>query len=276
MESSKTVFTFCFGLFLSFVMMFADQLGWMGWLRGSVELLMRPEIQTLSSLIQDVRTVSDEIAFARTGQDTVRVLSSRLTTLQAQLLLSQKEKEQGQALSKILSSHVPRMILEGATPTHVISASRWMTIENQGFSAGEVVLSPEGGFVGIIDQVGRWTARVKLPTDPDSAIPVLIVPTKTSFGDGVKPSTGNIDGMLAGTFGGAMKVERVLTSVEVMEGQVVVTKGSDQAIPPGLLIGWTKRQPDKQESAVYQSARVDWAVNPQTLTVVVVVRSENP
>lgn len=235
---------------------------------------MIPQIRLIAGVAESGSRVVAAARSAREGEREIERLNNQVAQLQAELLESRRAREQERVLQQVLTFTVDRRILGQATPARVLAAGRWLIIENNELSPDLVVLSPQGAFVGVIDQVGRWVARVKLPTDSESQIPIFIEdPVTTSDNKETEASDSAIraEGLLVGAFGGSMRAERVLTSVDLEAGQVISTRGADGALPPGLLIGWVEEQPEKQESAVYQSVNVRPAVDIQSLQTVVVI-----
>ena len=47
-------------------------------------------------------------------------------------------------------------------------------------------------------------------------------------------------------------LEKILTSVDLKDGQPVFTSGTTDGLPPDLLVGWIGDEIHKTESAVFQ------------------------
>ena len=79
-------------------------------------------------------------------------------------------------------------------------------------------------------------------------------------------------GLLSGSFGAAITLEKVLTEVDLQPDLAVVTTGEDDQFPSDLLIGWIGKTGAKEASSVYQKAEVVPAVNPSELKTVFIIK----
>ena len=94
---------------------------------------------------------------------------------------------------------------------------------NRGLKKGNAVISGEG-LIGRVISVGRRSARVLLITDINSRIPVLVESSRDRA-------------ILTGTNIGQTKLLFLPTSVDLTEGDRVVTSGHGGVFPVGLPVG---------------------------------------
>lgn len=260
MSSSQVVFRFLIGLFISLLLMLLDQLTWLGWLRGGVEIMIRPQSRALNGLSQQLNTGFQTIRFVRSGPQRIADLERRLEVAQMQVIDINDVKQENQSMRKALGSS--RISSFQLIPSKVLSVGQGLIIERSDGKVGEVVVHPDGIMIGVIDEVGRWSARVRRLSDSGSQVSVEVL---SDGGDRITA------GMLIGAYGGSAMIERVLTGVQLEPGQVVMTTGDDDVAPSGLLVGWITDQIEREESRVYQQARVELAVRLSELRTVFLI-----
>lgn len=234
--------------------MLADSVGRTGWIRFSIEMATRPQIHLAQQTRSVLLSLKQTISLAQSDR-------KELAQLRKQLV----EKEQ--ALQDLRQLVLEQQVLGATarqgkklTPARVVSNGFPLLVENHHFSAGSVVVSEDGALVGSVESVGEWTVRVKTIADATMSVPIFIVDVNGSTAEGV----------LVGSIGGGITAEKVLTEMKISEGAEVVTRGSDDKFPPGILVGWVGMQEQKDESAVYQSIRLSPAVDIQQMKMVAV------
>jgi rod shape-determining protein MreC len=94
---------------------------------------------------------------------------------------------------------------------------------HDGMRVGAPVIAA-GGLVGQVIEVSPWSSKVRLITDPDSGVAVLVQRTRAT---GIV--RGNIDGRLALEFVDKAKLPKA--------GDVVLTSGMGGVYPKGLVVG---------------------------------------
>jgi len=93
---------------------------------------------------------------------------------------------------------------------------------NDGVQNGDVVLTPHGGLIGIINEVNAKSSRARVITTKDIEIAASVVGT-------------NISGLIRGN-GTRLSLDFVQNQEPIIIGQLIRTSGKDQ-FPPGILIG---------------------------------------
>jgi rod shape-determining protein MreC len=129
--------------------------------------------------------------------------------------------------------------------------------KNDGINKGNVVLS-RGFLVGKVKEVTARTAKILLITDPESAIPAMVVNTNSS-------------GIVNGKIGNNLVLDQIPQSEKVRIGDLVSTSGLGNQFPKGLLIG--KIESIQQISgSIFQSIEVRPMVDLNILSKVMVIK----
>jgi rod shape-determining protein MreC len=137
---------------------------------------------------------------------------------------------------------------------------RYVTINvgaQQGAEVGMSVVSGGAGLVGRISEVGPRTAKVRLLTDPDSAVAAILQTTRGT-------------GLLVGQPDGSLQLNFIPQEEEVRVGDVVLTSGLGGLMPKALVIGQVTAVQQK-EYETFQTATVRPAVDFSRLELALVV-----
>jgi rod shape-determining protein MreC len=146
----------------------------------------------------------------------------------------------------------------GVNPVAKLLSVRISSGERQGVSQGMSVVTPDG----IVGQVIRTTggyADVALVTDPQSRV-------------GVRVQRSRARGTAAGAGSGPLKLENMLRTEDVEDGDLIITAGTDGVYPPGLIVGRVANL-EKKEHGMFQRADILPAVDTTRLEEVLVVAS---
>lgn len=250
------------GIGVSLMLVVADRAGWMSSVRGGIEVILTPSVRFVGRGASLVRSGREMVSLVVSRQQRVGDLERQNVSLSMQLVEAinrQKKQNAADDLTKEAAELVERF---DARPVRVISTGRSFLIENTGFlREGDAVASPEGAFVGVVDRLGRWTANIRLVSNRDTRLPVVII----------TPRGEQIEGEVVGSTGGIVTLERVLTEKQLDEDMMITTSGSRDNLPPGLLIGWVGNQKEKKEEAVYQSLGVKLAMKVEKLETVFIL-----
>lgn len=104
--------------------------------------------------------------------------------------------------------------------------------EDDGIDAGQTVMGPSG-VVGQVVSTTSSTATVRLLTDPQSGVAVLIQSNRE-------------EGIVRGSLDGLLYLENVDSDVSVTAGDVVVTSGLGGSYTRGLIVGTVVRVDERQ------------------------------
>lgn len=129
---------------------------------------------------------------------------------------------------------------------------------DHGVQIGQAVVTNDGVVVGKVVQVHQSISTVLLTVDRQSAFAARIQNATQSLG------------VVKGERGLALRMEFIPKNDTVTPGQAVVTAGSEQGIPPDLLIG-TIQQPSIRAGELFQNSTVTTSIDVQRLQVVAVV-----
>lgn len=146
----------------------------------------------------------------------------------------------------------------GVNPVAKLLSVRISRGENDGVMRGMSAVTPDG----IVGQVVRSTggyADVALVTDPQSRVAVRV---QRSRARGTAVGSGN----------GPLKLENMLRTEDVENGDLIITSGTDGVYPPGLVVGRVMNL-EKKEHGMFQRAEIVPAVDISRLEEVLVVSS---
>lgn len=146
----------------------------------------------------------------------------------------------------------------GVNPVAKLLSVRISRGENDGVMRGMSAVTPDG----IVGQVVRSTggyADVALVTDPQSRVAVRV---QRSRARGTAVGSGN----------GPLKLENMLRTEDVENGDLIITSGTDGVYPPGLVVGRVTNL-EKKEHGMFQRAEIVPAVDISRLEEVLVVSS---
>jgi rod shape-determining protein MreC len=146
----------------------------------------------------------------------------------------------------------------GVNPVAKLLSVRISSGERQGVVQGMSVVTPDG----IVGQVIRTTggyADVALVTDPQSRV-------------GVRVQRSRARGTAAGAGSGPLRLENMLRTEDVEDGDLIITAGTDGVYPPGLVVGRVANL-EKKEHGMFQRADILPAVDTTRLEEVLVVGS---
>ncbi len=152
---------------------------------------------------------------------------------------------------------IPALVV-GVNPVAKLLSVRISRGENDGVQRGMSVVTPDG----IVGQVVRSTggyADVALVSDPQSRVAVRV---QRSRARGTAVGGGN----------GPLKLENMLRTEDVEDGDLIITSGTDGIYPPGLVVGRVTGL-EKKEHGMFQRADIVPAVDTTKLEEILVVGS---
>ncbi len=164
-------------------------------------------------------------------------------------LLGYAEKEAGPEIAA-------RVV--GVNPVAKLLSVRISRGETDGVYRGMSVVTPDG----IVGQVVRATggyADVALVTDPQSRVAVRVQRSRAR-------------GTAVGSGDGPLKLENMLRTEDVENGDLIITSGTDGVYPPGLVVGRVTSL-EKKEHGMFQGADIVPAVDTTKLEEILVVGS---
>ncbi len=136
---------------------------------------------------------------------------------------------------------------------------------SSGIGANDVVLSPSGALVGIVDKAQRDQSRVTLLTDESSSVTAKDLSTPTAIGE-VHPGGG----------GGVLVLDQVPKSKYVGVGDTIITAGTlgkgalPSIFPGGILVGTVTSESDTDVNP-FKTIQVQPAVDFSSLQSVTVL-----
>jgi len=234
----RSFFTF---LILSFLLLALDSLGWMRSVRGMVEKGTNPLKGGIYRTISNVKYQVSNIKYSREELIALKEKVEELEREVAKLKIENSQlKIDNQAMRRLLQAPLPPEWK--FLPAKTLGGTRYLTIDKgkrDGVKKGMVVVFEEV-LVGRVVGVSEKSAKIMLPTDPESKIAVKV---------------GNVRGILLGESDRLILTE-VLQGRKIKVDGLVVTSGENEVFPANLLIGKVSKI-EKEERQPYQKAEVE-------------------
>lgn len=198
--------------------------GMTGWIRMGLEAVVTPSVSGAERVAMLVGAPFRTYARWQTAMvrlESLEEVTAENMVLRENLLMMEEEME---ALKSQLGVEVERITM----PTkwfRIVGGGQVMIDagEHEGLESGMVVLDNQGILLGRLEQVGRFTSRISLPSDRDVRMGVLV-------------GNARVSGILVGD-GAAAQVVDVLQTDPLSVGDIVVTSGEFDEYPAGLVIG---------------------------------------
>lgn len=227
-----------------------------------VRFVLEPVVVSLQGLgYWSVKTASYPyrlLKFSRNGLTRVSDLEARLAERaydSAQLAALEQENHE---LRKLLGAplppswqFLPARILSVSSDKLMLSAG-----ENQGVKVGMSVVA-QNVLLGIVEEVTAYRSLVALTSSAESKLAVVLEKSQV---------TGIVSGKA-----NQLVVSQILQTQEVKPGSLVLTAGSDQAMP-GLLVGRVAERLS-QDSDIHQSFRLEPMIESANLYTAFIITS---
>lgn len=191
--------------------------------------------------------------------DALRVENARLRAAVQALGESKLENERLRKLLQYTEQQagpeIPARVV-GVNPVSGLLSVRIDKGENDGVFRGMAVVTPDGIVGQVVRATGGW-ADVALIRDRQSKVAVRVQRSRaraTAIGDEDNP----------------LKLANALRTEDIVEGDVLVTAGTDGVYPAGLVVG-TVRSLEKKEHGMFQAAEIVPSVDSVKLEEVLVV-----
>ncbi|PYV88370.1 MAG: rod shape-determining protein MreC [Acidobacteria bacterium] len=213
------------------------------WMQGGTGNMWRSYVY-LRGVRQENRDLKYEIERLRLEQ--VRLEQDAAQAHRLQALLDFKEKY----IAKTVAAQV--IGSSGSEQSRSIFLDKG---ENAGITKDMAVITADG-VVGKVLRAYRSTSQVLLINDQSSGVGAILESTR-------------LQGVLRGTTGGEVILEKVMTDNQVQPGEKVLTSGGDQIFPKGMPVGFvTKVSPGAE---LFLNIRIRPAANLSRLEEVLVI-----
>ncbi len=146
----------------------------------------------------------------------------------------------------------------GVNPVAKLLSVRINRGESDGVYQGMSVVTPDGIVGQVVRATGGW-ADVALVTDPQSRVAVRVQRSRAR-------------GTAAGLGKGPLRLENMLRTEDIQEGDLIITSGTDGVYPPGLVVGKVTRL-EKKEHGMFLEGDLQPAVDTTRMEEVLVVGS---
>ena len=242
-----------------------------GRLRDAKALLLVP----LTALQRGIAGATGGIVGAFQNNPDETALRQRNAELEAQIAQLQKQVvdlQENQAELKLLSAlldyarsqpdnHYLAATVIGRDTSPFLSYA----IIDQGTDNGvarDMPVITDQGLVGTVVETSCCAAKIRLITDPDSAVNARLQVSRD-------------EGSAVGRFGGGLELQYLSQQAQVRPGDLVITSGLGAAFPPGLVLGSVSAV-QRQDYEVLQKASLTPAVDFTRLEIVLVITNFKP
>lgn len=209
--------------------MSADATGPLHSVRSLVAGIVTPFDRVSSVIGQSTDTLGSSLANATARPQTISDLQDQIEELSALVMRYEEYRLENERL-KMLLDLKDAYDLEG-TVAHILRTSidsfnQTITIDKgseDGLAVGMPVMSPNG-LIGQIESVAPHTSQIRLLTDPNSGVAVIIESSRA-------------EGVLTGSYSGLLYLDYIYPDVTVVPGDAIITSGGGGVYPKGIIIG---------------------------------------
>jgi len=202
-------------------------------------------------------------------------LRQELERLQSQVAAAEDAQRRAQELEEALGVKESRpddeFVVADVIAQDPSGVKRALAINRgskDGLDEGMVVLSKSGSLVGTVSRVYEDFAWLRLITDPNSAVNVVVLAQGDEEGSEAR-------GVAAGDLGGRLSLEMVPAEARITDGDLVTTSGLGGNYPRALLLGSVRSVEDKPQ-ALFRKATVEPAADLSSLDTVMVITNFLP
>ena len=197
--------------------------------RNIIANIVRPFDRVSAVIGQSTDTLGISVSDLTASAQTLSELQAQNEELLALVMRYEEYRLENERL-KVLLDLKDAYNLEG-TVAHILRTSldsfnQTMTIDKgfeDGLAVGMPVMSPNG-LIGQIESVAAYTAQIRLLTDPNSGVAVIIESSRAQ-------------GVLTGSYSGLLYLELIPPDVTVVPGDAIITSGGGGVYPKGIIIG---------------------------------------
>lgn len=233
----------------------------LGWAGGGLGMRLAPYQAPLVQFGHDLGAGFSSLFQSRLQKENDE-LRKRVLELEADQVRSRAIDDENLRLTQLLDLQQDELETGVAARVAARDPSSWFAevVVDKGSAEGidqdRVAVVPQG-VVGRVVDVTESAARVRFILDPESAVPVMLERSRAV-------------GILYGESGYTCTVRFLDHSVEVEEGELVLTSGLGDVFPRGLVVGRVVRNYGRTE-ALFQSVQVRPAVDFGSLHEVLLV-----
>jgi rod shape-determining protein MreC len=242
-----------------------------GRLAGLKSLLQVP-LTTLQRVVAGASAGVGQLVPAASGQPDLRQQNAQLQAQVAQLQKQVVQLQESQASFNLLASllnyarsqpdnHYAAANVIGRDTSPFLSYIIIDLGSDSGVARDQPVVT-DNGLVGTIVETNCCAAKVRIITDPNSAVSARLQSSRD-------------EGVAVGRLGGGVDLQYLSQQAQVRPGDLVVTSGLGGSLPPGLVLG-TVNAVQRQDYQVLQTASLTPGVDFNRLEIVLVITNFKP
>lgn len=231
---------------------------------GVLAPVERAVLRSVSAVLQEGASIRTALGFGST-RDEAEQLRARVAELEVRAAQGEEARIQNASLKKLIAYRDAHPIT--FTPARVLGRStdpeRSLIVIDIGaddnIEKGSAVIVDDGVLVGTIDRVERSRSFVMLLNDNRSTI-------IAAFASAERPR-----GIITGQFQLGLKMDLIPITEKIAKDTLLVTSGTEQGIPAGLVVGRVAEIQSKPTD-IFQSARITPSVQYDDLHFVAVLK----
>lgn len=198
-------------------------------MRRGIVAVSQPFAAAGTVITTPIRAISNWLSGLGTSRgdyDSLKAQNLELKQRLASLEEAKLENERIRALVDFAKAQDLKTVGAGVIGRPTDSRQRSILIDRgtgSGVKVGDAVIAA-GGLVGQIVEVSAWGARVRLITDSDSGVSVLVQRTRTN-------------GIVRGSIQGPLQLDFIDKSLAPVRGDVLLTSGLGGVYPKDIVVG---------------------------------------
>lgn len=251
--------TFIILILFSLLIIIADNLNWLGLIKGSLQTVTIPIQYGLYKSSLSVSRQFEFISLARQASQENKALKEQLAELLSENARLNKQLAETQSFvdqQNSLNSQTFNLI-----PARPIGLSRYLLIDkgsDDGIKVNQTVIFKDN-FIGKIKEVTNKKSKIILSSDPDSQVAAFATNDQ-----------GKAKGVLAGQFGSEMLMDKILHQEPIADNDIVYTDGTEIEIPRGLILGRVSEVLSR-DNEVFKQAKVKSVFDTNDLEVIFII-----
>ena len=245
-----------------------NQTGRLAFVKGVLAVPLTAVQRGVSALTESVVAVFQNDAEADALREQNAVLEAQVAELQNRIIGYQEDAADLRILSALLD-------YARTAPDHTYVAANvigrdtspflsyiFLDIGSDGGVLRDMPVVTNQGLVGLVVEVTCCSSKIRLITDPESAINARLQGTRD-------------EGAVVGRQGGGLELQYLSQQAEINPGDVVLTSGLSGRVPAGLVVGQISAV-QRLDYEVLQKASVSPGVDFNRLEIVLVITNFKP
>lgn len=248
-----------FLIFISLILIVADSLGFLTFLKGWAFYITNPVSFGLYKTAGSVQRQFNFIFKARFSAQENEAFKDQLADLLSENANLRKRLAEAEAV--IAQQNYIDTRTYNLVAARPVGLGRYLKIDQgsqKGIKKDQAVITNDN-YVGKIIEVSEKASLVQLLTDPDSKV--------SAFSIG---KAGRAKGVLTGQFGTELLMDKILHEETISVSDLVYSEGTEGFLPRGLILGRVKEVLER-ENEIFKQAKIEQLFDIRDLELVFVI-----